>query len=118
MTCHRVGASLSTDSQKENKTPFSWSHPHSLLFPGSFPFPPEGPAQAHTLSRTRFTPPAERVTLTAKRDARILQGSIVKGGDDRLKAIGHVDIFTLVFDSYYILMDGESGDFIVISFLS
>lgn len=56
--------------------------------------------------------------LTAKRDARILQGWIIKDGDDRLEAIGHVDIFTLVFYSYYILMDGKSGDFIVISFLS
>ena len=42
----------------------------------------------------------------------------MKGGDGGLEAIGHVDIFTLVLYSYYILMDGESGDFIVISFLS
>ena len=54
----------------------------------------------------------------AKREACVLGGSLVKDGDDRLEAIGHVDIFTLVFYSYYILMDGESGDFIVISFLS
>ena len=129
MICHRAGASLSIGSQKENKTPFDLSHPHSLFFSwlgksgnhslfGPFPFSPEGPAQVHSLSWIRFTSPAESVMLTAKWDARILQGSIVKGGDDRLEAIGHVDIFTLVFYSYYILMDGESGDFIVISFLS
>lgn len=47
-----------------------------------------------------------------------MQGLIIKDGDDRLEAIGHVDIFALVFYSYYILMDGERGGFIVISFLS
>lgn len=47
-----------------------------------------------------------------------LRDLIINDGGDGHEAIGHVDIFTLVFDSYYILMDGEKGGgFIVISFL-
>ena len=43
--------------------PLTWKSGNRSPF-GSFPFPPEGPAQVHSLSRTRLR--YERVTLTAR----------------------------------------------------